>query len=305
MEWQQLVGFYHVARLGSFAKAAGVTYRSQSALSQQVKALEAELDCQLLERSNRKKLRLTPAGEEVWRFAEVVLLGYEQLQTQLQVSRDPAVGSLRLAAPFTTIYHLFRKVLVDYRQAWPGVRLTILDRPQGEIIALVREGEVDLGFTLASQAPGDLLACPWLRVEPFLLVPVDHPLLQVAELDWPEVARYPLILPPTGTRQRDRIERQCRHLVVNYHVILESANVELSALYVELGLGLAPATLASPDLPELQQRRLAYLPFPKLAPPDTLVILQRRHQVLLPCQEAFLDSLRRHFPNHAQAELPG
>ncbi len=301
MEWQQLVGFYHVARLGSFTKAAAVTYRTQSALSQQVKALEAELNCQLLERLNRKKLRLTPAGEEVWRFAQTVLLGYEHLQTRLEAGLDPTAGVLRLAAPFTTIYHLFRQVLGEYRQAWPKVRLTILDRPQAEIITLVREGEVDLGFALASRSPADLATRPWLRVEPFLLVPVGHPLRQLAEIDWPEVARYPLILPPVGTPPRDRIERRLQQLGLPYQVILESANVELSALYVELGLGLAPATLVTPDLPELRQRRLAYLPFPPLAPPDTLVILQRRHKVLLPCQQAFLECLLGHFPNHGNA----
>jgi len=301
MEWQQLLGFYHVARLGSFTKAAAVTYRTQSALSQQVKALEAELNCQLLERLNRKKLRLTPAGAEVWRFAAQVLMRYEQLQVQLQAGRDPRVGSLRLAAPFTTIYHLFRRVLGEYRQAWPRVRLTILDRPQAEIMALVREGEIDLGFALASRTPADLIAHPWLAVKPYLLVPVGHPLAEAAEIGWPEVVRYPLILPPAHTPPRDRIERQLQHLGLTCHVILESANVELSALYVELDLGLAPATLVSPDLPELRQRRLAYLSFPQLAPPDTLVILQHRHKALLPCQQAFLECLWRHFPSPAAA----
>ena len=43
MEWQQLLGFYQVAKLGSFTKAAAATFRTQSALSQQVKALEIEL----------------------------------------------------------------------------------------------------------------------------------------------------------------------------------------------------------------------------------------------------------------------
>lgn len=301
MEWQQLVGFYYVARLGSFTKAAAVTCRTQSALSQQVKALEAELGCQLLERLNRKKLRLTPAGEEVRRFAETLLLGYEQLQSRLQVARDPTAGSLKLAAPFTTIYHLFRTVLGEYQQAWPRVRLTVLDRPQAEIIALVREGEVDLGFALASRTPADLSARPWLPVEPFLLVPEGHPLTQVAELTWPEVVRYPLILPPAGMPSRERLERQLQHLGLARHVILESANVELSALYVELGLGIAPATLVSPDLPELRQRRLAYLSFPPLAPPDTLVILQHPQKILLPYQQAFLECLWHHFPPHAAA----
>ena len=61
MDWQQLVGFHQVARLGSFTKAAEATFRSQSALSQQVKALEEELGCRLLERIGKRKLRLTEA----------------------------------------------------------------------------------------------------------------------------------------------------------------------------------------------------------------------------------------------------
>ena len=51
MEWQQLLGFYHVAKTGSFTRAAEATFRTQSALSQQVRALEEELDCPLLDHS--------------------------------------------------------------------------------------------------------------------------------------------------------------------------------------------------------------------------------------------------------------
>ena len=50
MEWQQIIGFYHVTKLGSFTKAAEATFRTQSAISQQIKNLEEELGCQLLER---------------------------------------------------------------------------------------------------------------------------------------------------------------------------------------------------------------------------------------------------------------
>ena len=50
MEWQQILGFYHVAKLQSFTKAGEATFRTQSALSQQIKALEVELDAPLIER---------------------------------------------------------------------------------------------------------------------------------------------------------------------------------------------------------------------------------------------------------------
>ena len=60
MEWQQLLGFYQVARLGSFTRAAAATFRTQSALSQQVKALEEELDCRLLERLGKAAIAPHP-----------------------------------------------------------------------------------------------------------------------------------------------------------------------------------------------------------------------------------------------------
>ena len=66
MEWQQIVGFYQVARQDSFTRAAEATFRTQSALSQQVKALEGELGCRLIERIGKRKLRLTEAGGEVF-----------------------------------------------------------------------------------------------------------------------------------------------------------------------------------------------------------------------------------------------
>src|SRR3989304_5457995 len=100
MEWQQLVGFYQVARLGSFTKAAEATFRTQSALSQQIKALEEELACPLLERIGKRKLRLTAAGERFWRFGEAILEKYQHLQEELNEVKGLMKGDLRLAAPF-------------------------------------------------------------------------------------------------------------------------------------------------------------------------------------------------------------
>ena len=83
MEWQQIIGFYQVAKLGSFTKAGDATFRTQSALSQQVKALEKELDCQLFERIGKRKLRLTSAGERFFEFAEAILESYDCLREDL------------------------------------------------------------------------------------------------------------------------------------------------------------------------------------------------------------------------------
>jgi len=88
--------------------AAGeATFRTQSALSQQIKSLEVELECQLLERMGRRRLRLTTAGESFFRFAELVLREYERFKEDLSAHKGSQKGRLRVAAPFTTLYHLF------------------------------------------------------------------------------------------------------------------------------------------------------------------------------------------------------
>ena len=116
MEWQQILGFYHVAKLGSFTKAGELTFRTQSALSQQVKALEEELSCQLLERIGKKRLRLTAAGEVFFRFSEAILERSARLTEELTALQGFKIGHLRIAAPFTTLYHLFRQAVTEYRQ---------------------------------------------------------------------------------------------------------------------------------------------------------------------------------------------
>ena len=57
MEWQQIIGFYQTAKLGSFTKAARVTFRTQSAISQQIKNLEEEFGCRLFERIGKRNIR--------------------------------------------------------------------------------------------------------------------------------------------------------------------------------------------------------------------------------------------------------
>ena len=72
MELKQLEYFCAVAKEGSFTKAAEACYVSQSAISQQVKALEADFECSLVERQGRS-ICLTPAGDHLARRGSDIL----------------------------------------------------------------------------------------------------------------------------------------------------------------------------------------------------------------------------------------
>jgi DNA-binding transcriptional LysR family regulator len=290
MEWQQLLGFYQVAKLGSFTKAAVATFRTQSALSQQVKALEEELGSPLLERLGKRRLKLTPPGEKLLGFAQGVLGEWDRVREEVRALQGHPRGPLSLAAPFTTLYHLLPEALLAYLKQYPQVELTILDRDQAAVFALVKEGDLDFGLALHSLVPRDLAAARWQPVDTVLLAPVGHPLTRVRRVTWRQIARYPLIVPPRGHEAGSRglLEEQFRKLGLPFRVILESSNVELSARYVETGLGLAFATLARglPPRPDL-----AFIPLKHYFKPDHLAVVMRRDKVLTPYKQAFINLL--------------
>ena len=292
MEWQQIIGFYQVAKLGSFTKAGDATFRTQSALSQQIKALEKELDCQLFERIGKRKLRLTSVGERFFEFAEAILESYDCLKEDLSELQGLQKGRLRIAAPFTTLYHLVPETLKEYINQFPYVELTILDRSQQVVIELVRNGDIDLGFTLESEVPKDLALLRWKEVETVLMVPLGHPLVEAARVTLRQIAKYPLILPPKDLKFTCRriLEDRFQKLGLDYQIVMESSNVELTSLYVEMGLGISFATVVR-DLPALEKRNLAFIPMNTLLKPDFIAVVMRKDKILSSYKSTFINIL--------------
>jgi DNA-binding transcriptional LysR family regulator len=292
MEWQQVIGFYKIAKLGSFTKAAAATFRTQSALSQQIKALEKEFDCHLFERIGKRKLRLTSAGDRFLRFAESILESYDSLREDLNELKGFKKGRLRIAAPFTTLYHLFPEILKEYTEHFPQVELTILDRSQQTVIALVKSGDIDFGLVLESEVPGDLTLIRWKKVETVLMIPPGHPLAEANRLTLKKLAKYPLILPPKDLRFtcRRMLEERFQKLGLDYQIVMESSNVELTSRYVEMGLGISFATVVR-DLPALKERKLEFLPMDQLFKPDYITAVMRKDKTLASYKSSFINIL--------------
>ncbi len=292
MEWQQIIGFYHVAKLKSFTRAAEATYRTQSALTQQVKSLEEGLDCQLIERIGKRKVLLTPLGERFYNFAETLLREHDRLIEDIAGYKGLRKGRLRIAAPFTTLYHLLPEVIAGYNKRFPLVELSLLDCPQREVVELVKRGDVDLGLALESSVPVGLKKRQWKKVEPVLLTPLAHPLLKLKKTSLEEIARYPLILPPKSSEfpHRVKIEELFREQGLKYFAIMESSNVELSALYVEKGIGVSFASIVK-GLSAFRKRKLGYSSLGHLVPADHICVVTRTDKTTSILQETFVKML--------------
>jgi len=292
MEWQQIIGFYQVARLESFTRAASATFRTQSALSQQIKALEEELDCELIERIGRRKLQLTPAGERFLKFASTLLDQHDQLIGELNELKGHQIGRLRIAAQFAPLYYLLPKMIEEYIHDFPRVELTILERPPMSVIDLVKSGDIDFGIAIEAVVPKDLATIRLKSAESVLVTPVGHPLTNVKRITLRHIAQYPLILGQKNLKHtyREKLERRFEALGINYRIIMESPNIVLSARYVEAGLGISVVAMGF-GLKRSKNRKLAFIPLDNLFDPDYIAVVMRKDKVLQPYKSAFLNIL--------------
>jgi DNA-binding transcriptional LysR family regulator len=292
MEWQQIIGFYNVAKLKSFTKAAEATFRTQSALTQQIKALEKEFDCQLFERIAKRKVILTSVGERFYRFAEALLLDYDQLREDIFEHKELKKGRLRIAAPFTTLYHLLPEIVRNYSKQFPWVELSLFDRPQREVVELVKSGDVDFGMALESIIPGELKKMRWKIIEPVLLMRKGHPLSKRKGISITEIAQYPLILPPksSDSLHRSKLDELFRKYNAHHIVVMESSNIELSSRYVEMGLGVSFASIVK-NLPIFRRNKLEYVSLNQYFTPEHVCIVTRKDKRMTSFQDSFLNML--------------
>jgi DNA-binding transcriptional LysR family regulator len=268
-------------------------------LTQQIKVLEEELGCQLFERIGKRSLLLTLPGEKFLLFCETVLMKHEFLLDELNEIKKLKKGLLRLAAPFTTLYYLLPETLKIYREQFPWVELSLFDRSQQNVINLVRDGDVDFGLIYESMAPKDFSKIRWLKVETALIAPLGHPLALKSQVNTQEIALFPLILPPKSEYiVRKKLEELFQKNNLEYQIIMESSNIELSFLYVEMGLGISFATIVR-NLPAFIQKKLEFIFLNHYFEPEFITVVMRKDKVLTSYKSGFLNILFDQAPDQS------
>jgi DNA-binding transcriptional LysR family regulator len=168
-----------VAARGSFAAAAAALSFTQSAVSQQIAALEREAGTRLVERGVRP-VRLTDAGRALLAHAEAVLARLDEAEQELGEIARLRRGRLRLASFPTAIATLVPRALAVFNQRHPDVDLTVIDDHGQGLIPRLARWELDLALIYEHPAlpePDVELERTHLLEDPFdLVVPLGHPL---------------------------------------------------------------------------------------------------------------------------------
>ena len=134
-----------VAVRGSFSAAAESLSFTQSAISQQIAALEREAGCTLVQR-NARGIRLTEAGEALVRHADAILARLSEAEAELEAIAGVRGGRLRLAAFESAAASLMPLAIAAFRADHPGVELSLIITEPEDAFPLLRSGEIDLAL---------------------------------------------------------------------------------------------------------------------------------------------------------------
>jgi LysR family transcriptional regulator, transcription activator of glutamate synthase operon len=281
MELRQLRAFVQVANAGTFTRAADELHLAQSAVSQAVGRLEAELGFELLRRTSRG-VELTEAGTAVFERARDVVAGADAIRADLAALRGLVEGTVALGTMLPPGPIDLPGLLASFHTAHPGIAVRVREGSAPEILALLRRGELDVAFTgVRPERLDDGLAGELMLSEELLLItpPAHRPL----SLD--ELSEVPFVGYRRGSALRDTIDDALRAAGAEPQIVFESDDLVSVREMVarSLGLSIVPRSTVDADGPEVTAIPIG------LERPLTLAWRERRGP---PAAAAFLGFVR-------------
>jgi DNA-binding transcriptional LysR family regulator len=237
MDFDQLTTFVQVAKLKSFSKAGQKVFRSQSAVSAQIRQLEQAYKAKLLDRS-AKSVELTPAGVVLFDYAER-LLRLRDESVQIVADRGSVVqGPVMFGANEATCLYLLPDILSEFKRRYPLVHISIYRNFSHKILQRLEDGSLDLGIvTLPLKSP-NLKMHVINRDRLRFMVSAKNPLAQRSHVTLEEIASAPLIFPRTGyTRQvLDKLFRPHRSRL---QIAMELPSIGMIKTFVAADVGIS------------------------------------------------------------------
>jgi DNA-binding transcriptional LysR family regulator len=239
--------FRAVARELSFSRAALALHVSQSAVSQQIAALELELGGALFDRS-RRRVRLTPAGAALANRVNGLLGEFAEARRAVAAARGAVEGEFRVAASRTVGTYVLPRLLAVLGRRHPALRLEISIENSERVVHTLLAGHADVGYIEdAIHSPGIVLT-PLLEDELVIIAAASHRFAPMHEIALEELAAEPLVFRESGSGTRRVTEEHLQAAGLRLdqlHIAAELTGIEAIKAAVEAGLGISILSTAT------------------------------------------------------------
>ena len=299
MELRQLVYAEAVARHRHFTRAAEELHVAQSALSHQIKRLEAELGTELFERTSRRVIP-TEAGTAVAERARRVIADVDGLRGELDELRGLVRGRIAIGALLPAGGVEVPALLARFNHAYPGIEVGLREGTAADMRALLEADEIDATFTLLDGGPPEDTKGFEISEERIVAAFAPGTAPAKRRVGAADLAGMPLAAPRGGSAIKTAADRFFVEAGVEFNVSLESGDPYLIRCLVSDGFSAAllPASIAAREGPPVDTRDLE----PSITLPVHLIY--RRGRRRSPAAQAFIEFVREEAARDTQAAAP-
>jgi DNA-binding transcriptional LysR family regulator len=290
MDFDQLETFMEVARHWSFSRAAEKRFRTQPAISSQIRALEEEIGAKLFDRSGGK-VALTAAGKVFQRYCEEALQARRTVVVTVQEMERVPRGEMVVAANEGTCLHILPEVFSEFKKQYTSVAVSIQRSEHNKTLESVIDNSVDFGVVSLPVEDSRLTIVVIHNDELVLIAPPHHPLAKLQAAPVADIARFPLLVPKVG-RTRDAIENLFHERRLKMQISMELDSSELLKRFVaaEVGVGFIARSNVAQDV---RAGALTAVPLADARIKRDLALVFRKDKALSRAALAFIDNAVR------------
>lgn len=296
-----LLYFNAVATHLSIREAARRLNVASSAVTRQVAQLEDALGIALFHRE-RRRLRLSPAGEILFRHSRRLAAPMEAAVSEIELLRGVRTGSVRIAAAESVGLSFLPRLLTDFGRRYPRLTLDVSIIPSAEVVERLVEERIDVGFGFIAKPPRQVDVAFRRDVSIGAVMAPDHPLAAVRSLTMAQCLEHPLAVGKPEISIREVIEPFLRSA---NGILPPLVEVDSIRMLVELALGGHYASVMTPigAQNEIASGRLVFRELRDSAlPTNRFGILVRSGSALHLAPAIFFDHAKAYFES---LSLPG
>jgi len=287
MDFDQLETFLAVVRLSSFSRAAKKRFRTQPAISSQIRSLEEEIGAKLLDRSGGK-VSITASGKILQKYAEETLEARKAVLTAIAETERVPRGEIIVGANEGTCLHILPEVFAQFKRQYPDVAVNIKRADYGKILESVIDNSVDFGVVSLPVTDNRLTVVLIHRDELVIITPPQHPLAKLKSAAVAEVAKFPLVVPKAG-HTRDALEELFNERKLKPQLAMELDSSELLKRFVaaDVGVGFIARSNVEEDV---RAKVLSAIPISDAQIRRDLALVFRKDKALSRAALAFIDA---------------
>lgn len=290
MQIESLKVFCDLAETESFTKAAQINGVTQSAVSQQISALERTFKSLLIERS-KKKFRLTREGQTLYDYSKQIIQSYESLHSKLQELKDIISGTIRVATIYSIGLHDLPPYIKRFMKNYPTVNVHVEYRRANQVYEDVLSNVVDIGLVAYPVKEPKLEIVP-LRKEPLTLIcHPTHSFAKQKDVKLKALAGQKIIGFEPDIPTRKALDKILKEHGVEVKHVMEFDNVETVKRAVEIDAGISIVPTGTVQQ-EVSKQTLVAVPIEDGDFYRPLAAIYKKSKVLSPAMKQFLTILK-------------